>query len=584
MSHQSVSYVGTLKLAICHRLTEFVFRRFDNHDGSGDPTAFFPDVLTCLRLPACDQLLILDCCFAAKAFAREHVGKRKFELLTSAAHDARSPAPKSEHSFTRTLTTALRSLLQRNPKGFHTSDLYREVYHTISPHPATTKPLLFDQSRHNFGKIWLTPQLLSNQPPKAKEEGGGGFLKLTFRLNEDPDLAVMNELALALQYLPHVDQIKFDDLYAPREQIANFMHAVFQAQKIKPLVRRMQARRKLRKVAELKAGDSEPKASTSLLKLHLEQNHRPLYDWSDAKPVGHNPQDSEGSRDRRRKNSTWPPTQGQSINGSSSEDKTSTELYVHGPGTLVTNFVPGRVHAMDTPAPEQTDDTFPFITSRQRHDGDHLLSKWPALADGSFISCEPCKASRQKCNGSRPVCQRCGTCDIRCTYADDKEERPISRGINSERIAMSKKRLETHKQYITDLQKGPGRLQKIEREHQIDFGAPKDSQTMRNQDIGSWTSPVKGQYEHIIQASQLNLGHQALHETLSLGVSRFRAYVLKGEEYTLVNSMKLWVQHLTGEPWDWWPFRQSFRPLLRDEVRIRWHCVSYYQNCLIPPS
>ena len=354
--------------SVRERLTIFVFRRFDNHDGSGDPTAFFPDVLTCLRLPACDQLLILDCCFAAKAFAREHVGKRKFELLTSAAHDARSPAPKSEHSFTRTLTTALRTLLQKCPKGFHTSDLYREVYHTISPHPATTKPLLFDQSRHNFGKIWLMPQLLSNQPPKAKE-GGGGFLKLTFRLNEDPDLAVMNELALALQYLPHVDQIKFDDLYAPSEQIATLMNAIVQAQRIKPLIRKMQARRKLRKVADLKTGVGGLKASTSLLKLHLEQNHHPIYDWSLAERVtGYKSKDSEKSRERRRKNSTWPPSQEQSINLVSSGDKTSTELNVNGPGSSTTNFLPRRVHTMDIEAPEQTDGIFPgTFTSAFHH-------------------------------------------------------------------------------------------------------------------------------------------------------------------------------------------------------------------------
>ena len=365
MNHQTDYSVRTdVVNPDCERLTKIVFRKFDNLDGHGDPTAFFPDVLTCLRLPACDQLLILDCCFAAKAFAREHVGKRKFELLTSAAHDARSPAPKLEHSFTRTLTTALRSLLQKSPKGFHTSDLYREVYHTISPHPATTKPLLFDQSRHNFGKIWLMPQLLSNQPPKAKEGGGGGFLKLTFRLNEDPNLAVMNELALALQYLPHVDQIIFDDLYAPKEQIANFMNLIVQAQRIKPLIRKIQARRKRREVAELKTGDSGIEASASLLKLTLEQNPHPIYDWSRAKRApGHNSKDSEKSREKRRKNSTWPASQGQSVNGSSSGDTISTELNVSGPGTLVTNFVPRRVHTMDTLAPEQTNGTFhlPFF-------------------------------------------------------------------------------------------------------------------------------------------------------------------------------------------------------------------------------
>lgn len=324
--------------------------RYDNSDGNGDPTAFFPDVLTCLRLPACDQLLILDCCFAAKAFSREHIGKRKFELLTSAAHDRRSPAPNQKVSFTRTLTTALRSLLRDNPKGFDTGHLYREVYHTVPPHEATTKPLLFDQSRHNYGKIWLMPQVLSNGPVKAEKEEPR-FLKLTFRLNETPDLAVMNELALSLQYLPYVDQIKFEDLYAPKEQITNFMKSVVQAQRLKPLMRRLIARRKSLKVAELQTGNNGVEASKSLLKLHLEHNHLPVYDWSHTERApGHNQRVSEGSRDRRKKTGTWPPAQRTShVNGSSFGDTLSAEYNIDlpGPGTLVTKFLPRRVHTMD---------------------------------------------------------------------------------------------------------------------------------------------------------------------------------------------------------------------------------------------
>lgn len=323
----------------------------NNRLGNGDPTAFFPDVLTCLRLPACDQLLILDCCFAAKAFSREHVGKRKFELLTSAAHDAWSPAPKSEHSFTRTLTTALRSLLKEKPKGFCTTDLYREVYHTIPQHPDCTKPLLFDQSRHNLGKVWLMPQVVSDRPPKTEEDGR--FLKLTFRLNQDPNLAVMNEIALNLQFLPYVDQIKFDDLYAPREQITNFMKAIVQAQKMKPLIRKMQARRKLQKVAEMKTGDNKIEVSKSLLKLHLEQNHLSIYDWSPAERVhGHNPKDSEESREARKQTRTWPPVS-RDLPGD-----TLSKVDLPGPGTVFTTFVPRRANTTEVLAHEQANGTF----------------------------------------------------------------------------------------------------------------------------------------------------------------------------------------------------------------------------------
>ncbi len=143
--------------------------------------------------------MILDCCYSARAFTQEHIGKRKFELLTSAAHNLTSPAPKFPHSFTRALHDTMKRLLEENPKGFCTSHLYREVYHTI-PDSTNPKPLLFDQARHSFGRIWLRPQVQSDKPPKAANEGR--YLKLTFRLNEKPDLAVMNELALNLQYLP----------------------------------------------------------------------------------------------------------------------------------------------------------------------------------------------------------------------------------------------------------------------------------------------------------------------------------------------------------------------------------------------
>ena len=306
-----------------------------------------------MRLPACDQFLILDCCYAAKAFAREHIGKRKFELLTSAAHNATSPAPHSSKSFTKTLTDALRSLLKANPKGFCTSDLYREAYHTIPLHAATTKPLLFDQSRHNFGKIWLMPQVLSDRPPKtSSEDEEARFLKLTFRLNKNPDLAVMNELALNLQYLPFVDQIKFEDLYAPQQQITSFMTSVMQAQKIKPIMRKLQAKRKLREVTQLKAGGNKAKAPDSLLKLHLEQNHHSVYDWSRTERVRNDdPKSLEQSRNRSKKISTWPPAQKKS--GSSSGDTLSAEYKVDGPGTVVTRFVPRRVQTMDAQAQEQ---------------------------------------------------------------------------------------------------------------------------------------------------------------------------------------------------------------------------------------
>ena len=322
-------------------------RKWDNSDGLGDPTAFFSDIRTCLRLPRCDQLMILDCCYAAKAFAREHIGKRKFELITSAPHDRESPAPHLPHSFTKTLYDSLKRLIKENPKGFSTSHLYREVYHTMPiiepPKPSNPKPLLFDQARHSFGKIWLRPQVDTDRPPKAKEEGR--YLKLTFRLNANPDLAVMNELALHLQFLPHVDQIRFEDLYAPKEQITDFMKLILQAGKLRPLIRKIHAKRQLRRIAEMRLGQNGVDTPSSLLKLTLDQNHHPAYDWSSASEVS-----NHGPRDQRKKSGTWPPARTTPSTNDSLPNGQLSEEYkvaVPGPGTIVSKFVPRRVNSAD---------------------------------------------------------------------------------------------------------------------------------------------------------------------------------------------------------------------------------------------
>ena len=256
--------------------------------------------------------MILDCCYAAKAFARDHIGKRKFELITSAAHDLKSPAPHLPHSFTRTLYQCLKRLVEENPTGFSTAHLYREVYHTMPitepPQPSNPKPLLFDQARHSYGKIWLRPQVVIDRPPNPHQEGR--YLKLKFRLNATPDLAVMNELATHLQFLPHVDQISFEDLYAPKEQITSFMQLIVQAIRLRPLIRRIHAKRQMRKISEMRRGENGDPPPSSLLKLTLDQNHPAAYDWSSATEVSnHNPTHFAQSRGQRKKSETWPPGQ-----------------------------------------------------------------------------------------------------------------------------------------------------------------------------------------------------------------------------------------------------------------------------------
>ena len=242
-----------------------------------------------------------------------------------------------------------------------------------SSQSANPKPLLFDQARHSFGKIWLRPQVETDRPPKAKAEGR--YLKLTFRLNDDPDLAVMNELALHLQFLPHVDQIRFEDLYAPKEQITNFMQLVLQAGKLRPLIRKIHAKRQLRKLTETEKGDNGVQSPPSLLKLKLDHKYHPAYDWSGASRVhDHSPKKSEQLRDQEKRSETWPPTQAtSSVNGHPPDGQLSAEYRMNlpGPGTLVSTFVLPPEDKMHVLPQEQANGMHrPSLLSLRRRDYD----------------------------------------------------------------------------------------------------------------------------------------------------------------------------------------------------------------------
>lgn len=118
----------------------------------------------------------------------------------------------------------------------------------------------------------------------------------------------MNELALQLQYLRYVDQVRFEGLYAPREQITAFMRLVIQAQKIRPLIRKIRARR-LRRDMVMKNTDHVAETLSSLFKPIPTQNDHPVFDWSSAiQDDSHG--GSEESRDETLKSMTQTPNQG----------------------------------------------------------------------------------------------------------------------------------------------------------------------------------------------------------------------------------------------------------------------------------
>ncbi|KAI4099618.1 MAG: hypothetical protein L6R37_005890 [Teloschistes peruensis] len=277
-------------------------------DPSGDPTLFFNDILGCCRLPTCDQLLILDCCHAAKAYGTETIGKRKFEMIVSSGHKHMVPAPLQPGSFTRAFNAVLEKLLNENEDGFVTSQLYREIYHSITHQ---VKPWHFDQARKNLGRIVLKPQ-----PPKAPKVTpvgkGPAFLNLTLELDKEPDSIAMNQLALNLQYLPHVQKIRFEKLYAPRKQIEDFMLYVQRAAKLRPFLRMVQTRRRFKKFMAQSKTEKERQRASNIAKMWVGQSGvSSTCDWSSALD-GHNPSPSSPISRRREKSFTWPPVQADS--------------------------------------------------------------------------------------------------------------------------------------------------------------------------------------------------------------------------------------------------------------------------------
>ena len=97
---------------------------------------------------------------------------------------------------------------------------------------------------------------------------------------------VMNEIAQSLQFLPNVDQVRFEDLYAPKRQIEDFMKGLIQAQKIRPLVRKMIARMRLKHVRNLPVREDGADYSEKYIQLLVEQKDTSLYDWTGAKSDG----------------------------------------------------------------------------------------------------------------------------------------------------------------------------------------------------------------------------------------------------------------------------------------------------------
>ena len=203
--------------------------------------------------------------------------------MASAPPDKLVPSAKNNNSFTRRLCDTLETVLSQAKylKGFPTSELYRRIYHQTTD---DIKPFLFDQSDFDFGKIWLRPLKVISEPISS---GGEHHvtIDLTLRLTELPDPAKINELARALQYLPHVDEIKFEKLHAPAEEIQEFFYCMRKAMHIKKFIKIIRLRLQRKALAKELQEMSHAEGRRPSLRINVATHQFQTPDWSNAEAI-----------------------------------------------------------------------------------------------------------------------------------------------------------------------------------------------------------------------------------------------------------------------------------------------------------
>jgi hypothetical protein len=232
-----------------------------------------------------DMLLVVDSCFAAGAFTDQPFGGRKCELFCSIAEKDWARAPGFEGSFTRILTTTLMKMVDETPQGFSTSDLYRQVY---QQQHQTHKPLLFNQSKFDFGKIWLRPCHPKDLTTTAMADSKY-TIDLRFHLTKSLDLMQLNKVVKALQWIPYVQMVKLQSMHSPTDELREFIRTVHQANRLRPVLARVRRRLELKKARQLCRTDSSlasPSAATTSERFHVQEPREiALFDWSKTQVV-----------------------------------------------------------------------------------------------------------------------------------------------------------------------------------------------------------------------------------------------------------------------------------------------------------
>jgi hypothetical protein len=208
---------------------------------------------------------------------------RKFELLTAASSDDRTLAPGRPGSFTTVMTDKIEELLdkEKHSCGFAISTLYFSLYHNDK---LAAKPLLFDMSQKDYGKLWLRPRMEREPAEPARTT-----LKLTLYISKQTDDLVIHEIARGLQYLKNVQQIAFDELNGPDHVVDAFVQSVRRATIIRNWRKAFLRRKRLAAQADGSQASSEDRVTAQVDQERaqttnkiLERRQSSYYDWTSS--------------------------------------------------------------------------------------------------------------------------------------------------------------------------------------------------------------------------------------------------------------------------------------------------------------
>ncbi|KAF2685665.1 hypothetical protein K458DRAFT_300405, partial [Lentithecium fluviatile CBS 122367] len=254
------------------------------------PHIGFMEICEQIKISETDMLLIVDSCFAAGAFTDLPFGGRKCELFCSIAEKDWARAPGQEGSFTKILTNSLVEMVRESPLGFSTPDLYRRIYRQQH---AAHKPYHFNQSRRDYGKIWLRPCQQQDDSSTKLESNDDSVdskysIDVRFHLTKSLDMVELNKVVKALQWIPFVQRVKMQSMHSPVDELNEFIRALHMANRLRPLLARIRRRREVRLAQQLYASSSPSSPienTTGEQFLGKKPRNVDLFDWSGAKAV-----------------------------------------------------------------------------------------------------------------------------------------------------------------------------------------------------------------------------------------------------------------------------------------------------------